>query len=307
MKVKASILTFREAEMTRRCAESLRDQVDGLDIVSNGSDGSAENQLSDFALVSQVENRSFSECVNDAVVRARSSGFDALLFVTNDVTFRPGVVGQLVQVLVEDSICAGVMPLHLREGQEEMVHHAGGELQVSKWKAILTGGGEQLGDGWDRVDVEIRDWIDGGAAIFRLDHWDQVGDWRPDYGFYGEDVDWGYRVSQAGLRTKIHLGARVTHRMSGTSSQYHRWQRYLLARNRALGAKLNLSVEEFSKVYGYLKRSALLRLMKHPFGIEERIFWAGIRDVHGSKIFDPSNPVLDSDPIWERVLRLRSL
>ena len=75
----------------------------------------------------------------------------------------------------------------------------------------------------------------------------------------------------------------------------------MLARNRALGAKLNLSDEEFKKVYGYLLRSALIRIIKQPFCAEERIYLAGIKNLGKEGLIDPLTPILDSDSAWNRV------
>lgn len=292
--------------MTARCLEALREQVESVEIVSNGSDGTVETYFGDSGvpLVTNEANEAFSTCINGAAERARSEGFDALMFVTNDVTVLPGVVETLRDVLIEHEDWAGVSPMQLRDEDPIRLQHAGGEFKRGKCKAIVMGGDEPRAD-WPSEGLHERDWIDGASSLWRLEAWDSVGKWRPEYGFYWEDVDWGIRAVASGWKVGVEASAEVRHMSSGTASRYGRWQDYMLARNRALCAYLNFPEAEFARVYGYLKTSAVARLIQRPFGVRERVFWAAIRDAVKGGLIDPTCPVTDDDPIWKTVLGRR--
>lgn len=303
MRVGATILTYRDSYLTTKCAIALRDQAP-VTIVCNGSDGRAEDALRVSApwapLVSHEQNLPFSEVFNLAAERSREAGEDALLFVTNDVAVSPGVVEGLVGLVSEQGVAAAA-PIHLRADNHGMVHHAGGEYRFDRAKAIIAGGGEPWDD-WKEPRVYDRAWLDGGVALYRTDALADVGPWRPEYGFYWEDVDWGLRARAKGWSLRVDTSLVAYHQMSATSSSVRWWQRYMLARNRCVCARFNLPEADYRKVMTYLKRSARIRLLRRPFDVDAHLFFHGVFDYDRGVQEGPLAPIPNDAPFWRERL-----
>lgn len=294
--MKATILTYRESEMVLRCAASLKD-VARIELFFNGSDGVAETQIPNgYSVISEKQNLPFAEVVNRAIARAVDC--DYLLFVTNDVIFSNGAVQQLIDTMENNPQIGLLGPLQLKPGSHE-IHHAGGSFNYKRWKADVEGE-----DAIGKSGLMRRDWIDGAAMLIRFSSAKRVGEMRPEYGFYWEDVDWGIRFREAEFDVCVDLDATVTHENSSTTSQFGRWKQYLISRNRALAATLNLSGEELSRVKRYLRQSMMLRVLQYGFKEKSRVYWAGIRDGLAGNWQDMNQPIRDDDPIWQKVLRI---
>ena len=293
MRVKACVLTYREVEMAVRCLESLR-FIEAREIFFNGSDYQAESGffIEGVQVLSSDENLAFAEVVNRAIERA--GGFDLLMFVTNDVTFQPGSVERLINFLQENSQAGLLGPVQLQPSGE--VHHLGGEFNRERWSAeVETDGVEEI------LGFQKRVWIDGGAMVIRLDAAKEVGSLRADYGFYWEDVDWGMRFEECGWEVGVLGTAVALHEKSPTIGKFGRWKKYLIARNRALSARLNLDGAEFERVSKYLKRSAFLKMVKKGFREEGLVYRAAIRDGLAGNVEYMNQPIADDDPKWRDV------
>ena len=69
------------------------------------------------------------------------------------------------------------------------------------------------------LDLSVRlDWLQLGGAIIRVDAWDAVG--GMDASFFPvqwADVDFGFRLTQAGMNVALEPAARFTHKQSGST------------------------------------------------------------------------------------------
>lgn len=54
-------------------------------------------------------------------------------------------------------------------------------------------------------------WLLGACLLVRLDHWRENGGLTEDFHMYAEDLEWGYRVVQQGLRNRYVPELRVMH------------------------------------------------------------------------------------------------
>ena len=71
--------------------------------------------------------------------------------------------------------------------------------------------------GFDRAAVREVDWLSGACLMVRRDVLTSVGLLDEDFFMYGEELDWCYRMKQAGLRVAFFPGARVIHHGRGSS------------------------------------------------------------------------------------------
>jgi GT2 family glycosyltransferase len=295
MRVKACVLTYRETAMLTRCLSSI-EGVDEIEVFFNGSDGVAEKgfEFPGVNVISSAENLAFAAVVNRAIERAK--GFDLLLFVTNDVTFLGAGVSALVDFLGEHEEVGVVGPWQ-RTGDNSEWHHRGGGFRFDRWSAeVLNEDSELPGDS------PYREWIDGGAMLIRLTAVEEVGMMRPEYGFYWEDVDWGLQFNRAGWKVAVCSESIALHEKSPTVGRFGKWKKYMIARNRAVAARLNLEGREFDRVAKYLKKSARMRTFKKLFNEDSMVYSAGIRDGLAGWTKSMNQPVADHDPKWREVL-----
>ncbi len=71
--------------------------------------------------------------------------------------------------------------------------------------------------GFDRSVVREVDWLSGACLMVRREILARVGLLDEGFFMYGEELDWCYRMKQAGLRVAFFPGARVIHYGRGSS------------------------------------------------------------------------------------------
>ncbi len=277
MRIWASILSFRETEMTHLAYQSLIDQGDAIEfieVVANGcrswDEQSLREQIPDATIVVQSENLSFSDSVNGAFTRAVEAGFDAVFFLTNDAELEAGGMRLLQDCLIENPRFAAVMPVQLRYGDSETIHHAGGLFDYRRWSPEIVLGGEPRAN-LSSATIEPRIWLDGAAVLYRLSAVSKIGGFLPAYGFYWEDVDFGIRANSLGWELAVHYGATANHRVSASSNSFEAWKHYLLARNRLLCARQNLSAADYGPLSRRLLISAIALAIRSPHRLQQRM------------------------------------
>jgi len=293
MKIWASVLSFRETEMTLGALQSLRDQgesVDHLEVIANGCGDTPEAELSAFFpgvdVVRQPENLSFSESVNGAFERARESGYDAVFFLTNDAELAPGAMPHLARALTENRRLAAVMPVQMRYDNHEIIHHGGGEFDRLRWAPEIVFGGEPV-SALPAGGIESRAWVDGAAVLYRLDAIQEIGGLWPGFGFYWEDVDFGLSALRHGWEVAVCFDAIAYHRVSATSQKNLPWLHYMLARNRLLCAWRHLAPKEFVSMKRRLVNSALLLAIRSPHRVQQRMRLRATLDVARGRAESP--------------------
>lgn len=296
MRVKACVLTYRETAMLRRCLASI-EGVDEVEVFFNGSDGEAERGfgLPGVTVISSVENLAFAAVVNRAIERA--AGFDALLFVTNDIEFERGAVKRLIECLVGHPECGLIGPLQMKPGGFG-IHHAGGEFDKKRWKAeVETDVPDHEGD------VVYRWWVDGAAMLIRLDAMKETRRMEERMGFYWEDVAWGFAFDDSEWDIAICPAAKAVHSVGGSTGRFGRWREFMIARNRALSLRLFVTDSRYGKIAQYLRFSAIWKLVRKGFREKEMVYWAGIREGLAGRFEETNLPLPDDDPIWTKLLR----
>lgn len=78
---------------------------------------------------------------------------------------------------------------------------------------------EYLMTDWNHDEVREVDWVSGAAFYVSKDAVDRVGVFDPDFYMYCEDVDWCYRIWQAGLKVVYLPQAAITHAIGRSTDQ----------------------------------------------------------------------------------------
>jgi GT2 family glycosyltransferase len=218
--VHAVTINWNRYEDTAACVWSLRKSEYPLVrilVLDNGStDGSGERLEKDLRgpgieVLRRSENEGFARGMNACLREAVARGADLVFAVNNDTEVDPRCVGQLVEALAADREAGVAGPTILFHARPDRVWQAGGSF--SRWRAGLSvpGKGRRASDLPERAErVSFLTWC---AVLVARRTLDRVGYLDPAYYFYAEDVDFGLRVREAGLRMVFVPGARVWHKI----------------------------------------------------------------------------------------------
>lgn len=224
-------------------------------VVDNASsDGSVAMVRQDFSqvrLICNEENVGFARANNQALAACR--GRYALLF-NSDAIALPGSLAALV-ALTDAHPDAGIVGAKLVNADGSFQASYTDFPSLHSELLILTGLGRLLFGSWypSHSPAQSRsprpvDYVEGACLLVRREAWEQVGGMDEDYFMYAEEVDWCYRMRQAGWQI-YYAPAPITH-LGGGSSRHRPTQREAdLYRSR---------VRLFRKHYGPL-RTALLK------------------------------------------------
>ena len=215
----AVVLTLDGRELLERMLPTLAGQgADRVVVIDDGStDGTADWLADDWPEVEVVvhdENRGVARSFNHAVEIARDFRYLALL--NNDLELGPGYLDGLAAELDARPDAAA----------------ANGKMRNARDPALLDGAGDRLR--WSSA-VSRRGWREpdrgqydepaevfsacGGAAVYRVAAFDDVGPFDEDFEAYLEDIDWGFRAQLRGWTARyvphvevLHVGGATTGR-----------------------------------------------------------------------------------------------
>jgi N-acetylglucosaminyl-diphospho-decaprenol L-rhamnosyltransferase len=202
--------------------------------VDNGSaDGSADMVRSEFPnarVVASERNLGFGGAVN-LVARRTTSPW--LLVANADVRLEPGAVEALVAALERDTGAGAVAPrLILPDGRTQHSVFAFPSLWFAALFALGVAGDRLCVPGrWDDRRARRVPWAVGALLLVRREAFAAVGGFDERHWMYAEDLDLGWRLSQAGWATRYEPRAVVHHESAASTAavwgeaRRDRWQR----------------------------------------------------------------------------------
>lgn len=219
------IVNWNTRDILRGClasvARHLADVPLEVIVVDNASsDGSAEMVAQEFPqarLVRNLENVGFARANNQAMRVARGAWF---LLLNSDTVLSDGSVAALVRTAKAQP---GVGLAHCR-----LVFEGGG-LQHTTYRFPTIGlalledfglykllprhrrGEILLGGYWDQDHERDVDWVAGAFMLLPRRVFEQTGGFSEAYFMYGEDMEWCYRIRDAGWRIRYYPQASLTH------------------------------------------------------------------------------------------------
>jgi hypothetical protein len=144
---------------------------------------------------------------------------DAWWVLNPDTIPEPAALAELVRRLEQGDcqMVGGVMV-----SPDGAVESFGGRWRPWFARAEAIGRGLRVGAPLDAADVHRRlSYIPGGSMLFGRAYLDAVGPMREDYFLYCEEVEWGLRGLQRGLKLGFAPGARVLHNKGTTTGSGH--------------------------------------------------------------------------------------
>lgn len=229
--VAVAVVSWNTRELLERCLESLADEVRGgradVWVVDNGSsDGSAEaarRQAPWATVVEPASNLGFGRAVNLVARRTRGPW----LMATNaDIALDPGALETLLDAGEDPGVGCVAPRLTLPGGETQQSVHP---LPTVPFTLAFNLGLHSLSPRLaDRLCLphprnahRPRDvpWAIGACLLLRRTAFEAVGGFDERQWMYGEDLDLGWRLRQAGWRTRYEPRAAVRHESGAATRQ----------------------------------------------------------------------------------------
>jgi GT2 family glycosyltransferase len=140
---------------------------------------------------------------------------DYVWLLNNDTVVAPSALRELVSCAEADPRGAAVGGTLLELSEPDRVQEMGGAT-VSQWHGMVSVVGNGLPATATRPSQPMLDYISGGCLLVRRDVVERIGLLDERFFLYGEDVDWGLRMRDAGYSLLYAPQAHVWHKGSGS-------------------------------------------------------------------------------------------
>ena len=178
---------------------------------------------------------------NKGLIAAYSTGFRYALdagaayigTVAPDFRLPPGVIRELCGALEADDGLSGIAPILIKPGTGDEIVSFGGRLDKRKATIYPYDVGPKWYVDWQGV-MQV-DTLPGGFHLLRREVLEQIGLQNEQLFMYCDEIDFGWRAQQAGLKFGILRSARVWHEhVSEGGRTRSALAPYLVSRNRML-------------------------------------------------------------------------
>lgn len=224
-KLAVVVLSWNGADLIAPCLKSLASQTyDNFQIVvvdNNSQDNSGEileqhkQKLGDkLHIIYNDKNSGFAGGVNIGIKYASNSGFDGVALFNSDATADKEWLSELAKVLKSEKdvgIATGLL-LH----QDGKTIDSSGDW-YSKWGLSFPRGRDQLAETAPKSGYVFTG--SGGASLYRIKMFDDIGIFDETFFAYYEDVDVGFRAQLAGWKVYYTNKAIAYHEQGGSSKK----------------------------------------------------------------------------------------
>ena len=215
------IVNYNTKNFLRRCLESLISNYEIIVVDNNSSDGSPLMVTKEFPQVKLIKNKKnlgFAKANNLAI--KKSSG-RYILFLNPDTIVQKDTIKTMIKFMEENpKVGASTCRVELTNGQLDQACHRG---FPTAWNAFCYFSGlgkifpkSKFFAGYSLTYLPLNKVheIDAGVGAFlivRREAGEQVGWFDEDYFWYGEDLDFCYRLKQKGWKIMFVPTTKIIH------------------------------------------------------------------------------------------------
>ena len=221
-----SIVNWNTKDLLRDCLKSIYENTHGIDyeifVADNAStDGSSEMVEREFPqvkLIKNKENVGFAKANNQIIKESRAN---FVLLLNPDTVILDNAIGKMVRFMWSHSEVGAVGPKLLNpDGTIQFVCGRSFPTLSAVFfeKSLLSTlfphnriTGKYYMGYWNHDDTREVDLLSGACMMVRRQTINEVGLMDEQFFMYGEDVDWCYRIKQAGWKIYLLADAQVTH------------------------------------------------------------------------------------------------
>ena len=251
MELSIIIVNFNTKDITQACLNSIKKYAKGvvyeIILVDNGStDGSIEafKKYSDVHVIANENNLGFAKANNQGIKIAKGN---YILLLNSDTEIQEDSIGTMVRFMDgHPKAGASTCRLLLPSGQMDPACHRG---FPTPWASLTyLAGLEKIfptvglfagyHQGYKNMSIPHQvDCISGAFFLVRREATKQVGLLNEDYFMYAEDIDWAYRLKQAGWEIWFNPETSVLHKKKqsglshGSVAQRKETERYFHTNN----------------------------------------------------------------------------
>lgn len=305
-RVDVGVVTYNTAAVTVAALRHLLDSTDDCElrilVHDNASaDGTAEAvaaAVPEAEVVAGAENLGFGRAMNLLLARSDAPWF---LCLNSDAWPEPGAVGRLVAV-AEASRGVGAVVPRIERPDGELEHSTNPFPSVAvAWRCAVgyrrePGGRADrmlLPGAWRHDEARVVDWAVGACWLLRREAVEAVGGFDERFFMYAEDIDWCWRLRDAGWTTWFEPTALVRH-LGGTSSepvyrgrQQEAWMRNTYRLLRWRRGRAYAAAYRVLNLAGSARAWAVAALRRDAWG---RARWAGAVRSHLVSTSGPDGP-----------------
>lgn len=271
------IVNYNNGELLKGCLESIRTTQGSLEIEifvvdNNSSDNSLEMIRKTFPhikIIANPTNVGYAKAVNQAI----KTSLGKYIFVLNaDIIIKSRAIQSLLSFMDNHPDCAIAGPkLFYPNGQLQLSCRTFYTLKTILFRRTILGRifpeskilQDHLMSGWDHNCQKEVDWMLGAALMVRRETINQIGLMDERYFLYLEDVDWCYRMNNAGWKVFYVPQAEIIHyyrQGSRSESVFNRDVFVHLCSMLRYYDKWNKALYALKKLFNILKGPAALLL-----------------------------------------------
>lgn len=216
------VVNWNTEELLAQCLRSVYETADSVVVevlvVDNGStDGSVEMVRREFPLVRLIEN-----VENVGFARANNQAMEVsygryVLLLNSDAALRPGALQTMCRFMDQHSEVGIVGGKLLNPDGSFQASYMDFPaiwdevLLLTKLYRLFRPPSFPSHSLSESQEVREADWVPGACLMIRQEALEHVGGLDEDYFMYSEEVDWCWRVRQAGWKIFYLPGAKVLH------------------------------------------------------------------------------------------------
>jgi hypothetical protein len=245
----------------RKYYEAVRDEIDLHIIVDDGS-------ATDYFKAVQAafpESILLSNPVNRGLIASYNVGFQYALRVeaqyigtfAPDFRLLPGTMRMLCRALDATPDIDGIMPVVLKSGTNEVIESLGARLDSRRAALVPYTKHARWNSDW--TGIQPVDTMHGGCHLLRRTVLERIGLQNERMFMYADEVDFGWRAKQAGLKFGVLLNALAWHEhVNSGGATRPAMAAYLVSRNRML------VMRSYGSTASFLMLAAVRGLMLVP-------------------------------------------
>ena len=168
-------------------------------------------------VVRNPTNSGFAEGSNIGIRRAIELAADEIFLVNNDTVVAEDCIQLLSEALASDPSAAAAGPVITYYSKPEKIWQAGGSFSKVRMAVVGRAQGKYISQIENSVTRTM--FLTGCAILLRRSTIERVGLFDASYFFYGEDVDYGLRIGDAGMNMCVVPAARVYHKIGDIATE----------------------------------------------------------------------------------------
>lgn len=234
MRLSVVILSFNTYDLLRQCLVALRASLSGIDsevfvVDSSSTDGSIELVQKEFPEVRHIITPTFGGFAHANNLALKQAQGEYFLLLNSDAIVNPDTLARALDFMDTMPTAGGMGPkLIKQDGHLDLAcRRSFPTPEVSFYRLSMLSKLFPKSRRFGRynltyLDPDQQTEMDSGCGAFMLVRRaavDQVGLLDESFYFYGEDLDWSYRIKQAGWQIFYVPSIEVLHLKGSTSRQ----------------------------------------------------------------------------------------